>query len=190
MNEALLNMIANSGIEKIDPSSMAAGLFNTMLPIIKGFIPAEYGKKTIAGLIISIIQYVEPKIRKFSEYIIYDTNTGNCDSIFTFCLGMCEEIEKLKENPEDYNKLIIILKLYSENLILKKINLKIAGINVTETIKNCSAKGIPYNEIDQFIEIILFSIDSILSRSILDLDINKIYEFMSEGKQQFPPGPI
>lgn len=165
-----LDMILSSLLENGSPEQYIK-LINDFVPMAIQCLPDKYKNKQISELLIEFLTYSNSNFNDFIKYIIFDNPESN---IFSCFKNLCEFLSD-ENNKKEIKQLIVCLSLSSETIIQKNIQIQMAGIDLTKTIKNCLENNISNDKIDRIFFCIKNVIENILVKELKNLEFNKLY---------------
>lgn len=201
--------MSNSNLNKLTKQSntknikQALQLLDGFIPLIIEIIPEQYKNKPLSNIISELMNTNNENLSKFLTYIVYENkdiisdqcNTStdndtkqqqiNDDNLFKFNTpfnafkNLCTFISS--ENDKKLLKqMSIILSLPSKTIIEKDLKLNIAGINVTETIKNCINNNISHNIVDKILLSTNIIITKLLTKTPKQFNFTMLLKLVEE----------
>lgn len=141
---------------------------NSIIPLVKECLPEHIKTQSIANLFSSYLGLADMKFTDFAKNIAYEDNKPI--NPFTYLKNLCDFVGD-KENANNVKKLLVCLSLSSKNIIEKKIDIKIEGIDFSKSIQNCLNNNFTFEDVDKILNGFKFFIENFLNKSISEIEL-------------------
>jgi len=161
----------------------ALQLLDGFIPLIIECIPSKYKDEELCKIIYDLMNNGNDDLSLFLTYIVYEENISNdnlYNTPFNAFKNLCGFLSSHDVDKKQLKQLSVILSLPSKTIIEKDLKLNIAGINISETIKNCITNNISHECIDKILSSTNIVINKLLSKKIKNLNFNMLYSLIDD----------
>lgn len=165
----------------------ALQLLDGFIPLIIECLPSKYKDDELCKIIYDLMNSGSDELSLFLTYIVYEkeNNENNLyNTPFNAFKNLCGFLSSEDTDRKQIKQMSVILSLPSRTIIEKDLKLNIAGINISETIKNCVANNISHECIDKILSSTNIIITKLLSKQIKNLNFNMLYSLIDDLNTQ------
>ena len=165
-----------------DPSASKSFIFKTLdslLPLIICSLPDEIKSTHMCTLVNSSLSSLNEKsFNEFKKYLVFDENDISFFKIFSNLSDYLNSIIKSNDNENDkinkIKQLNTVLSLPSKIIIEKNIDIQVAGIHISESIRKLTLNGYSYELCDKLLNILHVVIFKFLTIKISDFSTSNL----------------